>query len=179
MRPDIVELDAFYGRLQGQYARRLINLELRKLWPDTTGQRILGLGYPGPFLQLFDEAERRIVMMPATQGAARWPADGANAATLAREDELPFAERVERVPMSGAPMVKLDNSALIEQVLEDWNAMFPFSDESFTGDEEPIEESSSALCSATARRLGGDPGAWLLVGILLYARGPRRRRRRA
>lgn len=94
-------------------------------------------------------------------------------------DELPFAERVERVPMSGAPMVKLDNSALIEQVLEDWNAMFPFSDESFTGDEEPIEESSSALCSATARRLGGDPGAWLLVGILLYARGPRRRRRRA
>ncbi len=90
---------------------------------------------------------------------------------------LPFAERVERIPMVGAPMVELDNGALIDELLEDWNAGFEFSDVAVEEDGvDGVEESSGALCSATARRLSRDPGAWLFLGILLYARRPRRRR---
>ncbi|MEZ5823970.1 MAG: methyltransferase domain-containing protein [Geminicoccaceae bacterium] len=103
MRPDISELIAFYDSLQGEYARRLINVELRQLWRDASGQAVLGVGFPGPFLAPFDEAERRITFMPATQGVARWPRSGRNTATLGREDELPFADgSFDRVLMAHA-----------------------------------------------------------------------------
>ena len=92
MRPDLSELADFYGSDEGEFAQRLVNSELRKLWPDLSGQRMLGIGFPEPFLEPFDEAERRIALMPATQGAHSWPRDGANRAVLGREDELPFAD---------------------------------------------------------------------------------------
>ena len=92
MRPDVSELIAFYQSRQGEYARRLIQVELRQLWHDLSGRAVLGVGFPGPFLGPFDEAERRVVFMPATQGVTRWPAPGRNAAALGREDELPFAD---------------------------------------------------------------------------------------
>ena len=103
MRPDIVELDTFYRSAQGEYARRLVNVELRRLWPDLSGLAVLGLGFPGPFLAPFGEAERRVAMMPATQGVDRWPREGKNRAVLGREDELPFADgSLDRVLMAHA-----------------------------------------------------------------------------
>ncbi|MCB1971860.1 MAG: methyltransferase domain-containing protein [Geminicoccaceae bacterium] len=92
MRPDISQLISFYDSLLGETTRRLINVELRQLWPDVTGRAMLGLGFPGPYLAPFDEAERRLALMPATQGVTRWPMHGINAAALGREDELPFAD---------------------------------------------------------------------------------------
>lgn len=93
MRPDIVELTAFYSSRDGDCARRLINHQLRQLWPDLTGMRLLGIGYATPFLGLFEEAAAQVALMPATQGGSAWPTPLANRVALGREDELPFADR--------------------------------------------------------------------------------------
>lgn len=93
MRPDIVELTAFYASRDGEYARRLINHQLRQLWPDLTGKDLLGIGYATPFLGLFDEAYCQVALMPATQGGCVWPSAAANRVAVGREDELPFDDR--------------------------------------------------------------------------------------
>jgi SAM-dependent methyltransferase len=93
MRPDIVELTAFYCSRDGEYARRLINHQLRQLWPDITAKDLLGIGFATPFLGLFEEARASVALMPATQGGKPWPADDRNLVALGREDELPFDDR--------------------------------------------------------------------------------------
>jgi SAM-dependent methyltransferase len=99
MRPDIVDLQAFYGSRQGQLVRRLVGRQIRLLWPDLSGMRILGLGYAVPFLaQLGDGCERVCAIMPPAQGVAAWPPDQPNQAALAIDAELPLADRsIDRV----------------------------------------------------------------------------------
>jgi SAM-dependent methyltransferase len=101
MRPDVLDLQAFYGSRQGQLVRRLVGRQIRALWPEVSGARILGIGYAIPFLGPFVEtAERVCVVMPSDQGVVRWPAEGANLTLLAGEDELPLADRsIDRVLM--------------------------------------------------------------------------------
>jgi SAM-dependent methyltransferase len=98
MRPEVDDLERFYGTRQGQLARRLIHHQLKALWPDLAGRNVLGFGYAAPFLGAFDTAARTVALMPAPQGARRWPVDGRARAALAREDELPLADgSVDRV----------------------------------------------------------------------------------
>jgi SAM-dependent methyltransferase len=99
MRPDLIDLQAFYGSRQGQLVRRLLNREIRALWPDLTGQRVLGIGYAAPFLgALAGEVERLGILMSPEQGAMRWPNDRRNQVALAAEDDLPIADHsVDRV----------------------------------------------------------------------------------
>jgi SAM-dependent methyltransferase len=101
MRPDVVELQAFYGSRQGQLVRRLVSRQIRSIWPDLTGLNLLGLGYTVPFLgSLAETAERVCVVMPPAQGVARWPPDRPNQAILAVDEELPLADRsIDRVLM--------------------------------------------------------------------------------
>jgi SAM-dependent methyltransferase len=101
MRPDVVELQAFYGSRQGQLVRRLVGRQIRLLWPDLRGRNLLGLGYAVPFLgSLAEAAERVCVVMPPGQGVARWPPDRPNQTVMAVDDELPVADRsVDRVLM--------------------------------------------------------------------------------
>ena len=69
MRPDVLDLQAFYASRQGQLVRRLVGRQIRRLWPKVCGARILGIGYATPFLgPLLDDAERVCVMMPAGPG---------------------------------------------------------------------------------------------------------------
>jgi SAM-dependent methyltransferase len=104
MRPDVLDLQAFYASRQGQLVRRLVGRQIRALWPNLCGARVLGIGYATPFLgSLVDGAERVCVLMPPGQGVVRWPADGANLTSLASEDELPLADRsIDRVLMAHA-----------------------------------------------------------------------------
>jgi SAM-dependent methyltransferase len=104
MRPDVLDLQAFYNSRQGQLVRRLVGRQIRSLWPHGTGSRVLGLGYTTPFLAgLAENAERVCVVMPRGQGVVRWPNDGANLTLLASEDELPLPDRsVDRVLMAHA-----------------------------------------------------------------------------
>jgi SAM-dependent methyltransferase len=93
MASDVVDLRDFYRTPLGGVARRMIRQAVRRMWPDMRGLRVLGIGYPAPFLTAISpETERTIALMPASLGVLAWPAEGANLATLADEGELPFAD---------------------------------------------------------------------------------------
>ena len=93
MASDVVDLRDFYRTPLGQVARRMIRQALRRVWPDLHGMRLLGIGYPAPFLTAISpESERTLAMMPASLGVLAWPSDGPNLALLANEDEFPFAD---------------------------------------------------------------------------------------
>ncbi len=97
MRPDVFDLQAFYDGAEGHLARRLIQRALRRFWPDLERCRLLGIGYPLPFLPN-NAGAYGIAVMPHTQGARPWLAGRGNRVALARDDELPFADGVfERV----------------------------------------------------------------------------------
>ena len=93
MASDVIDLRDFYRTQLGQVARRMIRQAIRRMWPDLRGLRLLGVGYPAPFLTaLSPETERTIALMPASLGVLAWPPEGANLALLAEEGELPFAD---------------------------------------------------------------------------------------
>ena len=74
MTIDVIDLRDFYSQRLGIVARQLINRGIRARWPDAAGQRVLGLGYPTPYLGLFrEDSERCIAFMPAAQGVLKWP----------------------------------------------------------------------------------------------------------
>jgi SAM-dependent methyltransferase len=101
MWTDVVDLRDFYDTSLGQVAKRMIRRQLRTLWPDVSGMRVLGLGFAPPYLRTFmTEAERVIAVMPASQGVLPWPADAPNLTALADETELPLPDRsMDRILM--------------------------------------------------------------------------------
>jgi SAM-dependent methyltransferase len=122
MASDVVDLRDFYRTPLGQVARRMIRQAVRRMWPDLQGQRLLGIGYPAPFLTAIStDAERAIALMPASLGVLAWPPDGANLATLADEDELPFADfSLDRVILIHA----LENSEQVGRLLKEvWRVL--------------------------------------------------------
>src|SRR5437763_751156 len=89
---DVIDLRDFYSRRLGIVARRLINRGIQARWPHAQGQRVLGIGYPTPYLGLFREhCERCIAFMPAAQGVLKWPTERPTLATLVDEFALPLA----------------------------------------------------------------------------------------
>lgn len=94
MWTDVVDLRDFYGGSLGQTAQRLIRRQLRALWPDVAGQRVLGLGFATPYLRVFtSEAERVVAAMPASQGVLPWPPEGPGLTMLVDETDLPLPDR--------------------------------------------------------------------------------------
>ncbi|MCC7426366.1 MAG: class I SAM-dependent methyltransferase [Alphaproteobacteria bacterium] len=101
MPADIRDLQAFYSSALGHVAGQQIRHRLRALWPDLRGQAVLGLGYTTPYLRLWrEEAARTLALMPAGQGATRWPRGGPSLTCIAEEDALPLPDlSVDRVLM--------------------------------------------------------------------------------
>lgn len=99
MPSDVVDLRDFYRTGLGQVARRMIRDAVRRVWPDLRGMRLLGIGYPTPFLTAISpETERTVALMPASLGVLGWSPEGRNLVTLADEGELPFADySIDRV----------------------------------------------------------------------------------
>ncbi|RAU24024.1 methyltransferase type 11 [Paramagnetospirillum kuznetsovii] len=94
MWTDVVDLRDFYGASLGQVAQRLIRRQIREIWSDVSGLRVLGLGFATPYLRSFlGEAERVIAVMPASQGVLPWPPEGPGLTTLADETDLPLPDR--------------------------------------------------------------------------------------
>ena len=88
---DVVDIRDFYATPLGRTARRVIRQRLRRQWSDVTGQAVLGLGYPTPYLGTFrNEAAHTIAAMPAQQGVLHWPHEDPGLTTLVDELELPF-----------------------------------------------------------------------------------------
>ena len=93
MHLDIVDLREFYARPLGAVVRRLIAARIRARWQNVTGLSIFGLGHASPYLGVFtSEAARVGAIMPAAQGVAAWPIEGARRVTLAHEDHLPLPD---------------------------------------------------------------------------------------
>lgn len=93
MWADVIDLDNFYATGRGAMVRRLLRRQLRALWPDVRGDTVVGLGYATPFLRQFaDRAERTVALMPAPQGAVRWPAEAPSRVALCEEAQLPLAD---------------------------------------------------------------------------------------
>jgi SAM-dependent methyltransferase len=96
---DVVDLREFYETRRGQVARHMVRRAVRSVWPDVTGQSVLGLGFATPYLRQFKvEAERTLAFMPASQGVMHWPPEGPGLVSLVEETELPLPDySVDRV----------------------------------------------------------------------------------
>ena len=86
MQLDVVDLLDFYRTPLGQAAADVLSRQLSVMWPDTKQDRVLGLGFPTPFLGPFVPASDRVfAFMPAGQGTFAWPKDGNRSAVLVDE----------------------------------------------------------------------------------------------
>src|SRR5262249_17071865 len=95
----VAVLRNFYAQPLGVVARRFIGRGVRARWPDLRGQRVVGIGYPTPYLGLFrEEAERCLAFMPAAQGVVKWPSARPTLTALVEETELPLVDAaIDRV----------------------------------------------------------------------------------
>ena len=114
---DVVDLRNFYAHPLGTVARRFIARGIRRLWAGAAGQRVLGIGYPTPYLGLFrEDAERCLAFMPAAQGAVKWPSARPALATLVEESQLPLADAaVDRILLVHALESSADSAALLRE----------------------------------------------------------------
>ena len=93
MYGDIVDLRTFYASTLGRLAERSIARALTAVWQPLANERLVGLGYPLPWLDRFSrDTERSFAFMPAGQGAVNWPPEGPGAAALVFDEELPLPD---------------------------------------------------------------------------------------
>lgn len=93
MQLDVVDLLEFYRTPLGRLAAASISAKLSMLWPDTKQDRVVGLGFPTPFLNSFmPTSERVFAFMPAGQGIFAWPKNGDRSAVLVDETSLPLPD---------------------------------------------------------------------------------------
>src|ERR1700690_4646236 len=118
MTIDVIDLRDFYSKRLGVVARRLINRGIQACWPNAEGQRVLGLGYPTPYLGLFrEDSERCIAFMPAAQGVLKWPTGRPALATLVDEFSLPLPDAaVDRILLVHALEMSDDPENLLREV---------------------------------------------------------------
>lgn len=93
MYKNVISLRDFYASRLGSLTQYHLGRKLLDMWPNVTGQRILGFGYATPYLTDFVEtADRVIAAMPAQQGILHWPSESNNLVTLTDDDHLPFPD---------------------------------------------------------------------------------------
>lgn len=136
---DALDLREFYSSHLGQQTREKLQMKINHVWPKVSDDRILGLGYPTPFLEPFrDKAERVLAFMPASQGVFRWPQstkskegsenkeneeDAASATALITDDMLPLPDAaVDRVLLTHS-LEMTDNPR--ELLSEIWRVLSP------------------------------------------------------
>jgi len=118
MSNDVIDLRNFYAQRLGVVARRFIGRGIRARFSDTRGLRVLGIGYPTPYLGLFrEEAERCLAFMPAAQGVLKWPSAKPTLAALVDEFDLPLSDSaVDRVLLIHALEMTHDPGAFLREV---------------------------------------------------------------
>src|ERR1700740_3248985 len=118
MTVDVIDLRNFYSQRLGIVARRLINRGIRARWPNAEGQRVLGIGYPTPYLGLFrEDAERCLALMPGAQGVLKWPPARPTLAALVDEFSMPLPDAaVDRVLLVHALEMSDDPEGLLREV---------------------------------------------------------------
>jgi SAM-dependent methyltransferase len=80
----------FYQTATGAVAAQMLRERLAGIWPNLTGQYVLGLGFAAPYLRSWrEQAARCIAATPAQVGLPHWPA--ALACSI-DEQQFPFAD---------------------------------------------------------------------------------------
>lgn len=124
MNTDIVVLRSFYASVLGRLAERSITESIGQVWSKSPGERVVGLGYPLPWLEPFTgDAERVLALMPATQGAVRWPSEGPSRTALVFDEELPLVDSsVDRIVLAHS----LEHSENPRETLNElWRVLSP------------------------------------------------------
>ena len=124
MSIDVVDLRTFYSQGLGIVARRFVGRGIRARWSNVAGQRVMGLGYPTPYLGLFrGEAERCLAFMPAAQGVIKWPTERPALSALVDAHALPLTDAaVDRVLLVHALEMAHDPMALMREI---WRVLSP------------------------------------------------------
>lgn len=121
---DAIDLREFYTSRLGRQTRAKLRLKINHVWPKVTDDRVLGIGYPTPFLDAFiTDAERVLAFMPASQGVFRWPQNDASATALITDNMLPLPDAaVDRVLLTHS-LEMTDNPR--ELLSEIWRVLSP------------------------------------------------------
>lgn len=124
MRVDVETLQRFYASPLGEVARRMMDRRVAALWGEAAGLDVLGVGYATPLLETWRTQARRVVaLMPAAQGAERWPNEARGLVCLGDDQRLPFMDAVfDRVVLAHALEETVSAHALLREV---WRVMAP------------------------------------------------------
>ncbi|TWH33914.1 MULTISPECIES: methyltransferase domain-containing protein [unclassified Aminobacter] len=124
MLSDIIELRSFYNSTLGHLAEHSIARAIEQVWAKIPNERLVGLGYALPWLdRLREGTERVLALMPASQGAVNWPANGPSATALVFEEELPlYDSSIDRILMVHA-LEHAENPR--ETLMEAWRVLAP------------------------------------------------------
>lgn len=92
MHLDVRDLRNFYYRQAlGRATQRAIRTQVEKMWPNVSGQTVVGFGFAAPLLRPFlNDARRVIALMPGPQGVMNWPAGQPNVSVLTDERSWPL-----------------------------------------------------------------------------------------
>lgn len=93
MYRDVTEIRQFYQSALGRLTAKTLSRKLRPFWAQELAkdQRILGVGYPQPYLEKCNHP-LSFAAMSATQGLVRWPSHGACRTVLTEDHILPFPD---------------------------------------------------------------------------------------
>ena len=93
MRQPAATLEAFYRSRLGDAAARLMSARMMDLWGPCEGLRVLGVGYPGPLLPIWQpHAATCVGAVPQEIGDARLNHVQGQSLCLVPEHKLPFPE---------------------------------------------------------------------------------------
>jgi SAM-dependent methyltransferase len=101
MAYDVVNFCEFYSTPLGQAAGHQIQACIHEMWPDLTGQNMLGLGYALPYLDFYlKPSECVLAVMPAQRGVVLWPQQGPSRIAMSEEGSLPLPDQsIDRILM--------------------------------------------------------------------------------
>jgi SAM-dependent methyltransferase len=121
---DVIDLRDFYTGDLGITVRHILAARIRTLWPNVTGDRLMGFGFATPYVGQFrDEAERVLAFMPAAQGVVNWPGKGPTSSALVSEDMLPLPDAaLDRVLLVHALEMSNDPREVLREV---WRVLAP------------------------------------------------------
>jgi SAM-dependent methyltransferase len=95
MHLDVVDLRDFYASPVGLMVARHLAPVVKSLAKSDAGTRVLGFGFPTPYLGTIETAERVLAFMPAGQGVIDWPkgvGSAGSATALVEEGSLPLPD---------------------------------------------------------------------------------------
>ena len=123
--PEISDYKQFYATGLGRQVRASITKRLLHLWPELSGDTLLGLGYALPYLKPYMRQNKGeiLAMMGADQGAVYWPRNQANLCALVDWTNLPIRDaQMNRVLAVHALEYCDDPTRMLQEI---WRVLTP------------------------------------------------------